>query len=99
MKSFGQSLQDLMNTRRESAKDLSKVIGVSAKTIQEWIGKGGRMPRKQEHIKALAEHFNVTVHVLLFGEEDPQSLVGELLRKAEVHTGLYEISIRKVEGR
>jgi hypothetical protein len=55
------------------------------------------MPRDPQVLKKLAEYFDCSVYFLLFGEEDPKSLIGEILEKTEIHTGIYEISIKKVK--
>lgn len=96
-KDFGETLQLLCQRKGLTQKQLAKSIGVSAKTIQEWFGKSGRVPRDPKHLKSLSDFFNVSIHFLLFGEEDPNHLITEILDKTEIHTGLYEISIKKVK--
>jgi transcriptional regulator with XRE-family HTH domain len=96
MKTFGENLKILMTKNRVGVAELAKAIGEPAKTVQEWAGIGARTPRKLEKIKKLAEFFGVSTHFLLFGEEDPRSGLGALLNKTEIHTGLYEISIKKI---
>lgn len=96
-KNFGSQLKLLIQQRNLSASGLAQEIGVSPKTVLEWLGGNGRMPRSAEHIKAMAKFFGVSTHTLLFGEEDPRSLIGEILEKSEIHTGLYEITIKKVK--
>lgn len=95
-KTFGEHLKLLMEQRNLSAAKLGKVIGCNPKTILEWTDKGGRMPRDPKHIKALAEYFNVSVHALLYGEEDPRSSINSILEKSEIHTGTYELTIKRV---
>lgn len=96
---FGHTLQALMDERRTSGRELAAAIDVPYKTIQEWLGSKSRMPRDPEALRRLAEFFGCSVHYLLFGEEDPHGLVGEILEKTEIHTGLYEITIRKVRSK
>ncbi|MDD4976579.1 MAG: hypothetical protein PHY93_19645 [Bacteriovorax sp.] len=96
MKTFGEILEDLMASKRVSISILAKDLAVPAKTVQEWVGKGGRVPRNLESIKKLSEYFDVSVHYLLFGEEDARSIVNDILEKTEIHTGMYEVTIRKV---
>jgi len=95
-KTFGENLKLLMQQKNLSASRLAKEIGVSPKTVLEWIGKGGRMPRSAEHILALAKYLSISTHQLLFGEEDPHSILNEILDKTEIHTGTYELTIKKV---
>lgn len=95
--SFGNNLESMMKKKNFSARSLSKQINVPYKTVQEWIGSTGRMPRDPEVLRKLADIFNCTVYYLLYGEEDPKTLIGEILERTEIHTGLYEITIKKVK--
>lgn len=95
-KSFGENLKLLMQQKNLSASRLAKDIGVSAKTILEWTGKGGRMPRDPNHISALCDYFQVSTHQLLFGEEDPRNSINSILERTELHTGVYELVIKRV---
>lgn len=95
-KSFGEILEDLMDQKNLSIAKLAKELSVSPKTVQEWVGKGGRIPRNPESLKKLASYFDISVHYLLFGEDDPKNLIENFLEKTEIHSGLYEITIKKV---
>lgn len=88
-----------MDERNLSVAQLAKAINCPAKTVQEWLGPSGRVPRDLDVLKRLAEFFGCSTHFMLFGEEDPRSLLGGLADKVELHTGLYEVSIRKVTGK
>lgn len=94
--SFGENLERLMKERRYTVASLAKELGTPSKTVHEWIGKGGRMPRNPEVLRQLSEVLNVSLYCLLYGEEDPRSALSQILEKTEVHTGLYEITIKKV---
>lgn len=94
--SFGKILERLLRQNNLSGRQFAKEIGINNKTVSSWIGDGGSFPSDPQVIKRIAIRFNVSVHELLFGEPDPKSLLGELLNKTEVHTGLYEITIKKV---
>ena len=96
---FGKTLSQLMKEKRISGRSLAKGLSVPYRTIQEWAGPGSRMPRDPDTIRQMAEFFSVSTHYLLFGEEDPHSMLGEILHKTELHTGLYEITIRKVSAK
>ena len=93
---FGENLKRLMIEKNLSAPKLAKAINCPPKTVQEWLGPHGRVPRDLDALKKLAEYFECSTHSLLFGEEDPRSPFAEILEKTEIHCGLYEISIKKV---
>ena len=86
-----------MKQRPISTRSLAKKLNIPYKTVQEWIGADARMPRDPSILKKLSGFFDCSIHFLLFGEEDPKSFIGEILEKTEIHTGLYEISIRKIK--
>lgn len=96
-KTFGEVLKQLMSERNLSVSHLAKAINCPPKTVQEWLGPHGRIPRDLDVLKRLAQFFNCSTHSLLFGEEDPRGILGDILEKTEIHTGLYEITIKKVK--
>jgi hypothetical protein len=61
------------------------------------MGSDARMPRDPSVLKKLSEFFDCSVHFLLFGTEDPKSLIGEILDKTEIHTGMYEITVKRIK--
>jgi len=99
MKSFGLVLESLMRERNLSVRALAKELKLPHKTVAEWIGASGRVPRHPESLKKLAEYFGVSIHYLLFGEQDPHNFISDVLDKTELHSGLYEITIKKVKTR
>ena len=93
---FGLTLEKLMTGRGFTVTQLARKISEPVKSVHEWVGENGRIPRNPAVLRKLAELFNVSVHFLLFGEEDARNTIASLLEKTEIHTGLYEISIKKV---
>jgi len=94
---FATTLKDLIRQQGLTTAKLAKRINVSPKTISDWLT--GRTPRDLDAVKRCAETFQVSVHYLLYGEDDPRNLISKILEKTEIHTGLYEVSIRKVHSR
>ena len=96
-KNFGDTLLKLMQQRNISARELAKGIEEPQKTVNDWLTHKKRIPRDPQTIKKLAEYFGVGVYFILFGQEDPKNILDAILEKTEIHTGLYEISIKKVK--
>lgn len=94
--SFGTRLETLCEREGISANELSRRITVSRKTVHEWVGSSGRMPRDPMHIKKLCEFFKVSSSWLLWGEDEKISTIESLISKTEIHTGMYEVTIKKV---
>lgn len=88
-------LKILIRQRGITTADLARAIKSSPKTISDWLA-GNRTPRDLDAVKRCADYFGVSVHYLLWGDEDPRNPLSLILEKSEIHTGLYEISIKKV---
>lgn len=98
MKPFGQNLKELMERDRVSVAQVAKAVGEPTKTVQEWVGAHGRSPRSLDVLPKLAAFFKVSIARLVSGDEEAHSSIQSILEKTEIHTGLYEISIKKVKG-
>lgn len=96
---FGLRLENLLRERGMTISKLAKSVGVSPTTCQEWIGSKGRFPSKPETLKKIAQALELPLHELLFGEPDPMSIIGQIFEKTEIHTGMYEISIKRVQSK
>lgn len=84
-----------MKARGLSAAELSRKTEIPKRTISEWLGSAGRIPSKPEYYRKLSTALECSVEKLLFGKDSTPGLEA-LLAKTEIHTGLYELTIRKV---
>lgn len=82
-----------MKENDESLMTLSKATGVPKSTISEWLG--NRTPNPLQAVK-VANHLNVSLHYLLFGEDDPQEAIQKIM-KEDFFKGTFEISIKRVK--
>ena len=94
--SFGQNIKDLMDARNLSERKLASKLDIPHKTLNEWISIG-RIPRDPEQIKKLARFFEVSVHYLLFGEEDARTCVKGLLNKMDILDGVFQIKVTRMK--
>lgn len=95
MSGFGENLKAMMQGRNTTAVDLAKAINVPLKSVREWL-QHDRFPRDPDIIKRLSGFFGCSVHKVMYGTEDPFNLIGNVLEKTEIHTGMYEITVKKV---
>lgn len=93
---FGENLARLIASKFRSVSAFSKATGINKKTLEGWVGKGARFPSRPEYIKKMADSLDVSVHELMFGESESRDSIATIFEKSEIHTGLYEISIKKV---
>lgn len=95
--SFGIRLERLCDDRGITPNELARRISIPRATVHEWIGSTGRMPRDPMHLKKLCEFFNIASSYLLWGEEEKVTTIDSLISKTDIHTGMYEITIKKVD--
>jgi len=94
---FGVNLETLILKQYRSIAEFARQIGKNRKTVGEWLGRDGSFPSKPEDIKAISLALGISVHQLMFGTLDGNEPLGSLLEKTELHTGLYEITVKKVD--
>ncbi|MEN9487180.1 MAG: hypothetical protein RIR56_868 [Bacteroidota bacterium] len=93
---FGENLAILISKKYKSVAAFSKATGINVKTLEGWCGKNSRFPSRAEYIKKMADALDVSVHELMFGEPDNRESIATIFEKSEIHTGMYEITIKKV---
>lgn len=62
-------LMNLLRERGLTLDSLASEIRVPYSTLCDWIA--GRTPRNFSALRRCAEYFGVSLHFLIFGEEDP----------------------------
>lgn len=93
---FGENLERMILKKFRSISAFAKKTEINKKTLEGWMGKGARFPSKAEYIKSMADALDVSVHELMFGRLDEREPLAAIFEKTEIHTGLYEISIKRV---
>ena len=93
---IGTTLRTLIKERRMTLVEISKATGVPATTIAEWSN--NRAPKNPVHAQKVASHLGVSLHFLLFGEEDHQEPITKLL-KEDLFSGTFEINIKRIRNK
>jgi len=88
------TLPELLKTNGMTLRQLSKTSGVPVSTLSEWSS--NREPKSPLQTKKVAEALGVTMHYLLFGEDDSQEPIQKIL-KEDFFQGTFEISIKRVK--
>ncbi len=91
---ISQTLSHILESRRLTIKEVSKATGVPMSSISGWK-KDNRSPHAEQAGK-VARHLGVTVHFLLFGEEDHEEPFQKIL-KEDFFSGTFEITVKKVK--
>ncbi|POB13868.1 helix-turn-helix transcriptional regulator [Halobacteriovorax sp. DA5] len=85
-------LRELINEYDITVASLARKSGVPKTNLNNWLNGGSP---NIEQVQKVADFFDVSFEYLAFGKKQSHSL-DDLLDKVELHTGLYEISIKKV---
>ena len=91
---IGKTLTALIDEKRLTLKEVSEAAKVSISTIQEW--KSNRTPRDPAQVLAVANFLGVSLHHLLFGQEDRQEPIQKILME-DFFKGTFEITVRRVK--
>lgn len=87
------TLKELLEEKNLSLRELSKRSGVPYSTLQEWSS--NRSPKNPVQTQKVAQSLGVSMHYLLFGQEDSSEPLAKLL-KEDVFSGTFEINIKRV---
>lgn len=91
---FSKVLKTLIRQRGITTAELATALSISPKTIYDWLA--GAVPRDYGAIRACARHFNVSLHFILFGEEENTPTPREIIENTELQPGRYEVIVRRV---
>lgn len=91
---IGDILTELDKEQRYSMKELSKKTKVPASTLGEWSN--NRTPKNPVQVQKVAQELGVSMHYLLFGEEDHEEPLAKIM-KEEFFSGTFEVTVKKVK--
>lgn len=89
---LAKNLKSLLEEKEITVGALAKATGVPKSTLATWLS--GRTPDLIQ-LDKVAQYLGTNIEALAFGRKQ-EDLFTELMQKVEVHSGLYEISIKKV---
>lgn len=94
-------LRQYLKIRGISAAQLSRLSGVPKQSISDWLS--GTSPRNIDHLKKVADVFNISLDELCFGqtnqlEDRPQETlaIDDLIGDQWI-SGLFEVRLRRVK--
>jgi transcriptional regulator with XRE-family HTH domain len=86
------NLKKIFNDRGLNANSVAQATEIPRSNIERWLT-GANPDVKQ--LLTLAKFLGVTVDYLVTGKSSSPT-IEDLVEKFEVHTGLYEVSVKKV---
>lgn len=90
---IAQTMKQLLKERGITLRELSKRSGVPVSTLSEWSS--NREPKSPTQTRKVAQALGVSMHFLLFGEDDSQEPL-QMLLKEDLFQGTFEITVKKV---
>lgn len=91
---IGRVFSKILQDRRLTLKEIAQATGVPATTLAEW--KSNRTPKNPVQVRKVAKYLGVSVHLLIFGEEDDQEPIQKIL-KEDLFAGTFEITVKRVK--
>lgn len=89
---LAKNLKLLLEEKEITVGALAKATGVPKSTLATWLS--GRTPDLIQ-LDKVAQYLGTNIEALAFGRNQ-EDLLSQMLTKTEIHTGLYEISIKKI---
>ncbi len=86
------NLERLLKEHRLSLSQLAIETKIPKSNLAKWAA--GANPNIMQ-LEKVASYFNITIDELVFNKK-PSNEMEDLVNKMELHTGLYEISIKRV---
>lgn len=87
-------LKSLMHEKEITAAQLARATKIAPQTINNWLS--GQEPRSLSQLKTVADHFEVSVDYLVYGNEEKKK--GSMKQfEDEINAGIFEVVLRKVK--
>lgn len=89
-------LKQLLHEHDLTAAQLARATKVPPQTLNNWLS--GLEPRNLNHLKAVADHFSISVDQLVYGV-GPQAKAKPSFEdyQEEINAGTFEVVLRRVK--
>jgi transcriptional regulator with XRE-family HTH domain len=87
-------LKKLLHEHDITAAQLARACKIPPQTINNWLS--GQEPRNLNQIKAVADHFQISVDYLVYGQQENKKEAIEEY-KDEINAGTFEVVLRRVK--
>lgn len=90
---IGKVFSEILFKRGLTARQVAEATQVPASTLAEW--KANRTPKNPVQVRKVAEYLGISMHYLIFGEEDREEPISKIVRE-DFFQGTFEITIKRV---
>ena len=91
---LAQQLKKLIQQNGTTVSNLSKSTKIPQQTIHNWVA--GSKPRDLDQVKRVADHFNVSLDILVYGEEKIKKTSPLSDHEDEINAGIFEVVLRRI---
>lgn len=91
---LGTNIKELCKKKKMTLKDLSRLAGIPNQTLHNWVT--GRSMVNPEQLKKVANALEVSLHFLVFGENDPYEQPSQEVLK-EIFSGDVRVTVHRIE--
>lgn len=88
------NLKRILNSNKITPAQLSRATKIPPQTLNNWLS--GQSPRNLDHVKKVADYFNVTIDYLLYGNEFKSNEFLEDFSE-EINAGIFEVVLRRIK--
>jgi len=92
---LGETLTELCRRKRLTLAELARRSGVPKQTLHNWTV--GRRSVNPDQLRPVARELGVSVHFLLYSENDPNDPINNEEILKEIFSGDVRISIHRIE--
>lgn len=92
---ISKNLKDLLKSRDMTIAQLARATGIAQQTLNNWLA--GLEPRSMVQIKKVANHFEVSVDWLVYGEKGKVKETDFNDYKDEINAGVFEVILRRTK--
>jgi transcriptional regulator with XRE-family HTH domain len=94
---IGSVIKRLLREQRRTLKEISRETGIPYSTLHTW--QENRQPKDIIKTQKLADYLGITLHELLFDQEDSHETKTEPIepKNDELFKGAFEVIVRRIE--
>lgn len=92
---LGKNIEEILKRKELTVTELSKATNIPRTTLLGWI-KGTSSSPNLSQLDTVAQFLDVTIEELAFGRRQRKPDISEILTSAEVHTGIYRLTLEKL---
>ena len=92
--SIAKNLKQLLEDKQLTASEVARKTGIPKSTILSWLSEKRSSPDIYQ-LQKVCEFLGTSIEMVAFGKKH-DDIISQLIDKIEVHSGMYEIIVKKV---